>query len=135
MSIPSMPEHRRTTETAMSMTRKRVALVGMLLVVESVSTAAFAASNRTAGAARSDVQQLLRMMDMDKNGTVSKDEFLQFMSETYDSLDVDRSRQLEPKELRRMTIPNWLLKSVCTRKQKPEVLSENRMREICTSGR
>jgi Ca2+-binding EF-hand superfamily protein len=120
----------------MSMTRKLVALlVGMLLVVGSVSTAAFAASNRTAGAARSDVQQLLRLMDMDKNGTVSKDEFLQFMSETYDSLDVDRSRQLEPKELRRMTIPNWLLKSVCTRKQKREVLSENRMREICTSGR
>jgi len=115
----------------MSMTRKLIALVGMLLVVGSVSTTAFAVSNRTARAAMSDVRQLLRLMDKDKNGTVSKDEFLQFMSQTYDSLDVNRSHQLEPKELRRMTIPNWLLDVVCTRKQRSEVLPESRMREIC----
>ena len=70
-------------------------------------------------------------MDTDKNGTVSKEEFLQFMSRTYDTLDVSRNRQLELNELRRMTVPNWLLDVVCTRKQRREVLPERRMREIC----
>jgi hypothetical protein len=118
----------------MSMTRKLIGLVGILLVVGSVSTAAFAASNRTAAADAADVRKLLRLMDADKNGTVSKAEFLQFMSRTYDSLDVDHSRQLEPGELPRMTVPNWLLDAVCTGRQKRGVLTENRMREICTSG-
>jgi hypothetical protein len=70
-------------------------------------------------------------MDADKNGTVSKDEFLQFMSQTYDSLDVNRSHQLEPGELQRMTVPDSLLDLVCTQKQRRKVLSASRMREIC----
>jgi hypothetical protein len=118
----------------MSMTPRLIGLVGILLVVGSVSTAAYAASDRASAAAASDVRRLLRLMDADKNGTVSKAEFLQFMSRIYDSLDVDRSRQLEPNELPRMTVPNWLIEAVCTRRQRHDALTENRMREICTSG-
>jgi Ca2+-binding EF-hand superfamily protein len=84
----------------MSMTRKFVALVGMSLVIGTVSTAAFAVSKRAATAVQSDVVQLLRAMDKDMNGTVSKDEFLQFMGQMFDRFDVNRSNQLEPTELR-----------------------------------
>jgi len=84
----------------MSMTRKFVALVGMSLVVGTVSTAAFAISKRAGTAVQSDVVQLLRAMDKDMNGTVSKDEFLQFMGEMFGRYDVNRSNQLEPTELR-----------------------------------
>ena len=92
----------------MSMTRKLTVLVGMSFVFGLMSTAAFAASKRTAAAADADVRQLVRMMDRDQNSTVSKDEFLQFMSETFDRLDINRSGQLEPNEVRRMTLPNWM---------------------------
>ncbi len=84
----------------MSMTRNFIALVGMSLVVGTVSTAAFAVSKRAATEVRSDVAQLLRAMDKDMNGTVSKDEFLQFMGQMFDRFDVNRSNQLEPTELR-----------------------------------
>jgi len=84
----------------MSMTRKFVALVGMSLVVGTASTAAFAISKRAGTAVQSDVVQLLRAMDKDMNGTVSKDEFLQFMGEMFGRYDVNRSNQLEPTELR-----------------------------------
>ena len=84
----------------MSMTRKFIAFAGMSLVVGTVSTAAFAVSKRAGSEVRSDVSQLLRAMDKDMNGTVSKDEFLQFMGEMFDRYDVNRSNQLEPTELR-----------------------------------
>jgi Ca2+-binding EF-hand superfamily protein len=82
------------------MTRKFIALVGMSLVAGIVSTAAFAVSKRAGTEIQSDVVQLLRAMDKDMNGTVSKDEFLQFMGEMFDRFDVNRSNQLERTELR-----------------------------------
>jgi hypothetical protein len=96
-------------ETSMPMTRNLIALVGMSLVVGSVSTGAVAQSRRTATAATRDVQELIRMMDADRNGSVSKDEFMNYMSQTFDRLDVNKSGTLEPNELRRMTIPRWEL--------------------------
>ena len=48
------------------------------------STAALAASKRTDAAAESDVRNLLLLMDKDKNGTVSKEEFLQYLSQAFD---------------------------------------------------
>jgi Ca2+-binding EF-hand superfamily protein len=93
----------------MPMTRNLIALVGISLVVGSVSTGAVAQSRRTSAAATRDVQQLIRMMDADRNGTVSKDEFMNYMSQTFDRLDVNKSGTLEPNELRRMTLPRWEL--------------------------
>jgi Ca2+-binding EF-hand superfamily protein len=91
--------HKNQKETSMAMIRKFIALVGMSLVVGTVSTAAFAVSKRTAPQVRSDVAQLLRAMDKDMNGAVSKDEFLQFMGQMFDRFDINRSNQLEPREL------------------------------------
>jgi Ca2+-binding EF-hand superfamily protein len=48
-------------------------------------------------------------VDKDKNGTVSKDEFMQFMSAEFDRLDVDKSGTLEHKELRPVRSPGWPL--------------------------
>jgi len=84
--------------------RKIVALVGMSLVIGSMPIGAFAASKHTDAAASSYVRQLLSLMDKDKNGAVSKEEFLQYMSETFDRLDINRSGQLEPAELRNLTV-------------------------------
>jgi len=86
----------------MSMTRSLVALAAMALIAGTMSTDTFAQSKRTAVAAARDVHQLIRMMDKDMNGTVSKDEFMQFMSQTFDRLDVNRSGELEHQELHRL---------------------------------
>ena len=45
-------------------------------------------------AAYEKVEQLIRLMDRDKNGAVSKDEFMQFMSAEFDRVDADRSGSL-----------------------------------------
>ena len=92
----------------MPMTRKFISLVALSLVVGTVSTAAFGAAKR-ANTAESHVRQLLSLMDKDKNGTVSKEEFMEYMSQTFDRLDVDRSGQLERNELRRTSDPDWML--------------------------
>src|SRR5271156_4140809 len=67
-----------------------------------MTTSPFPLSRRTGAAAQSDVRQLTRMMDKDANGRVSKSEFMQYMSQTFDRLDVNKSGQLEPDELRHL---------------------------------
>jgi Ca2+-binding EF-hand superfamily protein len=63
---------------------------------------------RANAATDADVQKLLRQMDTDKNGTVTKDEFLQFMSQTFDRLDANKSGRLERGELRRLSNTNLI---------------------------
>jgi EF hand len=92
-----------------SMIQSIIALIGIPLVVAVVPTTGLAFSKRTVAAAKSDIRNVLRLMDKDVSGTVSKQEFMQFMSETFDRLDVDRSGQLEPAEMRPMKIPSWNL--------------------------
>ena len=46
-----------------------------------------------------EVKQLVLMMDTDKNGKISKKEFLAFMSAEFDRLDKDKSGELDVKEL------------------------------------
>ena len=38
-------------------------------------------------------------MDTDKNGKISKDEWMKFMSAEFDRLDLDTSGELDPREL------------------------------------
>jgi Ca2+-binding EF-hand superfamily protein len=90
----------------MSKTLRFITFVGITLVVGSMSTSAFAVSKHTArtassGAGTGQVRQLLRMMDADRNGTVSKSEFLQYMSQEFDRRDANKSGQLERSELSR----------------------------------
>ncbi len=46
-----------------------------------------------------EVKQLLLLMDTDKNGKISKREYMTFMEAEFDRLDVDKSGELDPKEL------------------------------------
>jgi Ca2+-binding EF-hand superfamily protein len=91
----------------MPINRNIAFLVGTSLVLGAISTSALAQSKHTDIVATRDVRQLIQMMDKDKNGTVSKEEFMDFMSQTFDRLDVNKSGQLEPQELRRLTRPDW----------------------------
>jgi Ca2+-binding EF-hand superfamily protein len=43
--------------------------------------------------------QLLLVMDTDKSGKVSKQEWMKFMEEEFDRLDTDHKGQLDVKEL------------------------------------
>jgi hypothetical protein len=86
------------------MTRKAIVLIATSFVVSTMSTAAFAVSK-----ADREVRQLILMMDKDKDGIVSKDEFLQFMSQEFDRLDVNKNGQLELQELRPLRNPSWPL--------------------------
>jgi Ca2+-binding EF-hand superfamily protein len=81
-----------------------IALIGVSLVVGSASTAAVAltktkhqANTRTSATTveARDVNQLIRLMDTDMNGRVSKQEFLGFMSQMFDRADVNKSEKLE----------------------------------------
>ena len=46
-----------------------------------------------------DVKQLLLLMDADKNGKISRKEFMDFMQAEFDRLDTDKSGELDIKEL------------------------------------
>jgi hypothetical protein len=83
------------------MTRKVSALIATSLVVSTMSTTALAVSKRTEAVAERDVRTLLRLLDKDENGVVSKDEFLQFLGQTFDRLDVNKSGTLEHREVHR----------------------------------
>jgi hypothetical protein len=47
-----------------------------------------------------EVKQLLLLMDTDKNGKISKQEFMKFMQVEFERLDRDKSGELDAKELR-----------------------------------
>jgi hypothetical protein len=102
----------------LSMTRRAIALVAASLVVGAISSSAFAVSKRTTAAANRDVRTLVLMMDKDKDGTVSKDEFMQFMSREFDRLDVTKTGKLEPAHLRPIRNPSWPLGD-CVRRPFP----------------
>jgi len=51
-----------------------------------------------------EVKQLVIMMDTDKNGKVSKKEFMEFMSAEFDRLDSDKSGELDVKELSKSVV-------------------------------
>lgn len=49
--------------------------------------------------ANQNVKELLLLMDSDKNGKVSKHEWMNFMEAEFNKLDTDGSGELDPKEL------------------------------------
>ena len=46
-----------------------------------------------------DVKQLLLLMDTDKDGKISKQEWIKFMSDEFDRLDKDKNGYLDVKEI------------------------------------
>lgn len=53
----------------------------------------------TVALGESEVKALLVLMDTDKNGKISRKEFMSFMQKEFDRLDKDKSGELDPKEL------------------------------------
>ncbi|MGP8252431.1 MAG: hypothetical protein ACLQHF_10375 [Terracidiphilus sp.] len=49
--------------------------------------------------ATENARQLILLMDTDKNGKISKQEWMNFMSAEFDRLDVDHNGELDPHEL------------------------------------
>ena len=49
-------------------------------------------------------EQLLLLMDKDKNGKVSKAEFMAFMDAEFDRLDVNKDGELDVKELTQLRV-------------------------------
>jgi hypothetical protein len=47
----------------------------------------------------SEVKQLLLLMDTDKNGKISKQEWMKFMEAEFDRLDVEKNGELDIKEI------------------------------------
>jgi Ca2+-binding EF-hand superfamily protein len=45
------------------------------------------------------VKELLLLMDTNKNGKISRQEWMNFMAAEFDRLDKDKSGELDPKEL------------------------------------
>ena len=53
---------------------------------------------------KAEVKALLLLMDTDKNGKISKQEWMKFMEAEFDRLDNDKSGELGPKELLQLRI-------------------------------
>jgi hypothetical protein len=89
----------------MCMTRKIIALAGVLLVAGAVTTADAAKKKPVTSeneSAREEVSELMKMFHADKNGTVSREEFLAIMGQEFDALNTSKTGQLTPSELSRL---------------------------------
>jgi Ca2+-binding EF-hand superfamily protein len=73
-----------------------VALMGQSLA--QTTTASPKNPNLDAIAER-NVKELLLLMDTDRNGKISKKEWMDFMSREFDRLDTNKNGELDPKEL------------------------------------
>jgi Ca2+-binding EF-hand superfamily protein len=51
-----------------------------------------------------EVKLLFFLMDTDRNGKISKQEWMTFMSAEFDRLDTDKSGDLDPKELAQLSL-------------------------------
>jgi Ca2+-binding EF-hand superfamily protein len=70
-----------------------------VLDVRAAQKVAVPKPSNTAVLAEDEVKQILLLMDTDKNGKISKKEFMDFMSAEFDRLDKDKSGELDQKEL------------------------------------
>jgi Ca2+-binding EF-hand superfamily protein len=100
-----------------SMARNLLSIIMTWLAVAVTPPTAFAFSKYTDTVTDASVRRLLRLMDKDKSGTVSKNEFMNYFSERFDRLDVDHNRRLKPNELRPMLIPNWAIRPKSSKDQ------------------
>jgi hypothetical protein len=68
-------------------------------VVAPTTAAEKAEREKKLAAATEAAKQLILAMDTDKNGKISKEEWMKFMSDEFDRLDVNHNGELDPKEL------------------------------------
>ena len=81
-----------------------VALAGNIAAQKAGPTTA---KGKNLGAGEVEVKHLLLLMDADKNGKVSKQEFMNFMEAEFDRLDVNHDGELDVKELSK-THMHWV---------------------------
>jgi hypothetical protein len=87
----------------------KAALAGVVIMASGLLSAsaslgdepASAPAGKKLKAGLSPTVQLLQLMDTDKNGKVSKEEFMRFMEAEFDLADTDKNGELDPQELRR----------------------------------
>jgi hypothetical protein len=63
-----------------------------------------APNQRTVELGMEEVKQLVLLMDTDKNGKISKKEFMSFMEAEFDRLDTDKSGELDVRELKQSKV-------------------------------
>lgn len=91
------------------MTKLRGQAIAALAAAVLLAVGAFAQDKASTpkkpkGLGDAQVKQLLLMMDTDKNGKISKQEWMNFMSAEFDRLDTDKSGELDPKELQQSSL-------------------------------
>ena len=84
------------------MLRKLTVIIPLLVTVASSVTAQ--TTSPPPPQADLEVKQLLLMMDRDRNGKVSRAEFMAFMAAEFDRLDVNKDGELDPVELAGLTV-------------------------------
>ncbi len=70
-----------------------------MLVAGTVAGTAIASDNQRVAAGLPSTKQLLLLMDTDKNGKVSKQEFMNYMEAEFDRLDINHDGELDVHEL------------------------------------
>jgi EF hand len=60
--------------------------------------------DKNIAAGEAEAKRMLLLMDADKNGKVSKQEFMRFMEAEFDRLDVNKDGELDVKELTRSRV-------------------------------
>ena len=91
------------------MTRKNLLVVAVsaalvLAVVTFAQKAAVPKQPSRHSLAQQNVKDLLLLMDADKNGKISKQEWMKFMEAEFDTLDKDKKGELDQKELLQSTV-------------------------------
>jgi Ca2+-binding EF-hand superfamily protein len=87
------------------MTRRKILIASLTAVVALIgkslaqTTTASPKSPDLDAIAERNVKELLLLMDTDKNGRISKREWMDFMSREFDELDKNKNGELDPKEL------------------------------------
>jgi len=90
--------------------QSKVILLGVALLLAAGAVAPTALTGQNSGAntpakekkvaaGEREAKKLLLLMDKDQSGKVSKQEFMSFMEAEFDRLDVDKSGELDVKEL------------------------------------
>jgi EF hand len=90
---------RRTNIVSIVVAVALVAAYGAMLGTAIAQKAAAPKPQDKLALGENEVKQLLLLMDTDKNGKISKKEFMTFMEAEFARLDKDKSGELDVKEL------------------------------------
>jgi Ca2+-binding EF-hand superfamily protein len=75
---------------------------GSIITTAVAADAPAAADSSKSETGLTPLAQLLQLMDTDKNGKVSKEEFMKFMESEFDYADKRKNGQLDPSELKNL---------------------------------